>query len=763
MKTTLQITKAELQVLFYSPVAWLILVIFALQTGIVYTGMFDLFARREILGQELKNVTYGVFSSTPKGFLLSIQTYLYLYIPLLTMGVISREFSSGSIKLLYSSPINSYQIVFGKYLALVVFAFTLVAILGVFCLHGTISIVHVDYPIILTALFGIFLLICAYAAVGLFMSSVTSYTVVAAIGTLGILALLNLMKGWWQDIPLLRDITYWIAIGGRSNTFVSGLITSEDLLYFLLVIALFVGFTVIKIQVERKKASFWNTAFKYVTTVVTVCFIGYLSSLPKFKKYYDATYAKTNTLTSGSQKVMEKLSGPLTIHTYINMLEKNFSYGIPKFYKREVERFEKYLRFKPDIKIQHHHYYHRADYPYLEQRFPELTDDERMDSLRLLNDWSFPIKRYEEISDKVDLSGENFRYVHMLEDANGQRTFLRIFDDMQVHPSEAEITAAFKRMVMDLPKVGFVSGHGERESGSNQERGYNMIIQEKTFRHSLVNQGFEFDSVSLAKEIPADIRILIIAEPRTSYTPEELQQLNKYIDKGGNLIICGEPDALKQMNEITGKIGVTFLPGTLVNASKEYQNDLALFKPTEEGKLFSYHLEDMAKRNYMLSMPTASPLQFDPSKGFEAITLFRTEPTGVWQELGAYDTKDKRPTLDVDQGESESEFTSVLALSRTINDKQQKILVTGDADWLSNGELGIRRPKVRSANYYLISAAFQWLSDGEVPIDMRLAPAIDNNIAHSGTWGMMKNALKIGFPLVLSLIGILIWLRRKGR
>ncbi len=324
-----------------------------------------------------------------------------------------------------------------------------------FALHGAITIGNFDYPAVLCALLGLFLLICAYAAVGIFMSSITSYTVVAAIGTLGILALLNLMKSWWQDIAFVRDITYWIAISGRSNTFIAGLITSEDLLYFIMVILLFVSFTIIKLQVERKKISAWATFSRYAVTLIVVCLVGYVSALPSFKVYYDTTYSKVNTISENSQKVVDMLKGPLTIHTYANMLDRYYFYGLPKNYKQEAKRFEKYLRFKPDLKLKQTLYYHRANYPYLETRFPDLSDSERMDSLKILNDWSFEVKSYDEISDKVDLSGEGYRYVHVLEAANGQKTFLRIFNDMMVHPSEAEVTAALKRLVMELPESGF--------------------------------------------------------------------------------------------------------------------------------------------------------------------------------------------------------------------------------------------------------------------------------------------------------------------
>src|SRR5690606_28313783 len=108
---------------------------------------------------------------------------LYLYIPLLTMGLISRETSSGTIKLLYSSPIKVREIVFGKYLAMIVYSLVLVTIVTIFVISGIAQIESPDTGMLMTALLGFFLLLCAYAAIGLFMSSLTTYQVVAAICT----------------------------------------------------------------------------------------------------------------------------------------------------------------------------------------------------------------------------------------------------------------------------------------------------------------------------------------------------------------------------------------------------------------------------------------------------------------------------------------------------------------------------------------------------------------------------------------------------
>ena len=142
---------------------------------------------------------------------------LYLYIPLLTMGLMSRELSSGSIKLLYSSPVSNLQIIVGKYLSVVVYGLILVAVLLMPLIFSAFVVKSADIPFMLTALLGVFITICTYAAIGLFMSTITKYQVVAAIGTLAILAVLNFIGNVGQEIDFVRDLTYWLSISGRSN------------------------------------------------------------------------------------------------------------------------------------------------------------------------------------------------------------------------------------------------------------------------------------------------------------------------------------------------------------------------------------------------------------------------------------------------------------------------------------------------------------------------------------------------------------------
>lgn len=765
MKTTLKIAKTELQVLFYSPVAWLVLMIFTFQIGYLFSASYSGMVQLQSMKIDLINATESLFSSAWGGIYPKVQSYLYLYMPLLTMSIMSREYSSGSIKLLYSSPITNSQIILGKYIALLLFGLVLTLSVSILVIFTMGTVVNADIGPMLTGLLGLFLLLSAYAAVGLFMSSLTSYNIVAAIGTLCVFAMMNFARGLWQDIPFVREITYWLAINGRADTFIAGLITTEDILYFILVNVLFVSYCIFRLQAIRKKQSTGKNLLKFGGITLAVFFIGYLTTLPFIKLYYDSTYRKSNTLRPSSQAIMGKLNGGFKITTYVNMLDGNSFIGLPSSYKSDVASFEKYIRFKPEIEMEYVYYYHQTENPILDRQFPKLNAEQRLDTLRKFNKWNFEILPYDAIKKQVDLSSENYRFVRVLERENGRKTFLRVYDDMQRVPMESEISAAIKRLVMDeLPVVGFVSGHGERNSNSTQDRGYKTITQEKTFRYSMINQGFDFKEIDLSKPIPENINILIIAEPRQAYNDQELSNLHAYIASGRNMMLAGEPGQEAIFNRIASPLGVTLEPGVLVKKQEALQPDLLTLKPTKAGEDFSYYLKPMTRREEVVTMSGTAGILVSPQSQFQSKVLFASDTTGTWNELENLNFIDSRPLLNTTAGELEGSRPTVVALSRKVGQKEQKILVTGDADWISNSELFIKRNQVNASNFSLVSAAFSWLSDGEVPVDMRLPDSIDKSLRiGEKSWTYFELLIKYIIPMGMLGAGLIIWIRRRGR
>ena len=74
------------------------------------------------------------------------------------------------------------------------------------------------------------------------------------------------------------------------------------------------------------------------------------------------------------------------------------------------------------------------------------------------------LKSAEELKEKIDLAKENYRFVRVVERGSGEQARLRLFDDMEYHPSETEISAALKKMLVTPVKVGVITGHHERST-----------------------------------------------------------------------------------------------------------------------------------------------------------------------------------------------------------------------------------------------------------------------------------------------------------
>ncbi len=765
MKKIFKIARTELRTLFYSPVAWLILIIFTFQVSMSFVALMEGWIRYLAQGYEASGVSLALFVSDRGGLFSSVQQYLYLYIPLLTMGLMSTELNSGSIKLLYSSPVTNTQIILGKFLSMVIYGLILIVILMVYVAYGYFSIENFEIRGALSGILGLYLLICAYAAIGLFMSSLTSYQVVAAMGTLAMLAVLNYVGGMWQDIAFVRDITYWLSISGRAGWFINGLICSEDVLYFIIVVALFLTLAIVRLQANRQKSRWTVSWSKYLVVFCVAMLLGYISSRPALMTYYDATTTKVNTLTASSQDVIKRLKGGVTITSYSNALDDSHLWiSVPRTVKYDMDRFRQYIRFKPEIKMKYVYYYDTIHNPSLVSRYPDMTDKERMEKIADIYDLKPKLfLSPEKIRQRIDLTREGNRYVRLLERESGEKTFLRVFDDVTVLPGETEITAAFKRLVMKLPKVGFLKGHGERGIRREGDRDYSQFAQEKPFRYALINQGFDIDEVTLEHGIPEDITILIVADMREGLTPAEKANLDDYIARGGNLLIAGEPNRQTYMNPVIESFGVRFVPGVIVSPNENYLANFTISTPTKKSEDLMYAFGSMLRYKQVVSMPSAVGIEHFADHGFETTPILVSDSI-TWNELETTNFIDDTVKLNSEIGEVQKSHITGLALTRKVGEKEQRIVVLGDADCISNGEIGASHKNVSSSNYTVIMGTFFWMSNNEVPIDVRRPPLVDNTI-YVGKEGMEITKIIIMwiFPGLLLMCSILLWVRRRGR
>lgn len=760
MRAIYKIAKSELGTLFYSPIAWLILVIFVFQIFSCFANLLEYSVNMKTLDQVQGYQSYMLFVIGGFAPYMTIQSTLYLYIPLLTMGLMSREYSSGSIKLLFSSPISSLQIILGKYLSMLIYGLIMMGSVLVLVIVGYFSIKDFDLSLVLSGWLGLYLLMATYAAIGLFMSTLTSYQIVAALGTLTLISFLNFIGSLWQHIEGVREVMYWFSLKGRADEPIRGLICSEDILYFILVSGMFLGFSVLKLQFARQSCSMSVKVGKYVGLVACVALFGYISTIPQLKCFYDATANKDRTITPNSQEILKQVDGGLTITSYVNLLDKFGYLGMPSNWFNTRNIFETFTRFKPETELKSYYYYDNA----AGANASREEMDKAIERLVLTSDInSKSILTPEQMREKIDLSAEEYRYVFLLERENGQKAFLRMYDDQGKYPSEAEISAVLKTMISKSPRIAFLGGHGERSIHDRSGVNYTSFTTVLDSRGALINQGYTPCTLTLSAggDIPADIDVLVIADLRKALTDDELIQVKRYIERGGNLVVLGEPRRPEYIAPVLEQLGLAFVPGVLVQPHEGYAADYLWVTFTPEGAELEPIFARMVELNNVLTMPSATAIYETENVGFEAIPVFTTGTMKCWNELETKNFSLEDPTLNEAIGEKENAYVTGYALRRDVKGKEQRVFVLGDADCISNAELGVDR-EFRRSNYALIDGMFRWLVYDEYPIDISRPAAKDNDVYLTPAgYAWVKIFLRWVCPAILVLLGCLIWFSRR--
>jgi ABC-2 type transport system permease protein len=753
MKTIYRIAKTELNTMFYSPVAWVVLVIFSIQSSWKFFDTLERFEKGQKMGQNMDNMTQVIFSGF-SGLFTEMQNYLYLYVPLLTMGLISREINSGSIKLLLSSPIQIKDIVLGKFLAIAGYCLLFMAILGLIGVSAHFCIDNLDISFVLSGLLGLYLLVCTYAAIGLFMSCLTSYQVVAAISTLVVLAGLNFVGKLWQDIDYVKDLTYFLSISGRANEMIEGLIVSKDVLYFILVSTLFIGLSIFKLQTGRDAQTVSKRVLKYSGLIVAIFSLGYITSRAPLTFYADMTRTNDRTLTKASQEIVKKIDGPIKITTYVNLLDINYYMGMPYSQNQDFASFDKYSRFLPQIEMDYVYYYDTSTNTALYEQNPGLNDKQLAE--KLLETQDIKLKKLyspAEINKIINLKPEQNRVVRTVE-YNGKKTYLRMYDDMFKIPFEKEISASLKRLVTTPVKIVFATGNMERSIEKNGDKNYKIGFNEITFRNSLINQGFDVVSVDInAQNIPQQTDILIVADPKTQLSQGAIDRISQYIDQGKNVMLLAEPETNTALTPITAKLGLGFTKQTLVQESETNAPDYLV---TEVAPKIDSSVIKLNKVVYPIPFLGSSGITITKNADFKITPLLTTNNQPVWESASGISSVSE----DLKKQPSAKAIPLVVALTRNINGKSQKIIVAGDADFMGNAELG----RQGSGTFQFFTDVFTWFSNYEFPIDTTRPKSTDNKIMVSSNQVFITKITFIAiFPLLIIAAGAFILIRRNRR
>ncbi len=252
------IYRRELQSYFASPLAYVVAGIFWLLSGIFFVFILNFTLQRAALAdqagfQGAVDVPYQ-FLQAFLGILSSIALFV---LPILSMSLYAEERKRGTLELLATSPMTNWAVAIGKLLAVVAFFVTLVLPMMVYELV-VLSATQppMSLPLILVGHVGLVLLAAAVLSLGMFISSLTDSTILAAIFTFALMLFLWIVDAIGQQIggPVGNTLAY-LSLLKHYNNLAQGILDSSSLVLFASYIFLGIFLTAQSVNLFRFQRS----------------------------------------------------------------------------------------------------------------------------------------------------------------------------------------------------------------------------------------------------------------------------------------------------------------------------------------------------------------------------------------------------------------------------------------------------------------------------------------------------------------------------
>jgi ABC-type uncharacterized transport system involved in gliding motility auxiliary subunit len=324
--------------------------------------------------------------------------------------------------------------------------------------------------------------------------------------------------------------------------------------------------------------------------------------------------------------------------------------------------------------------------------------------------------------------------------------------------SEQKLTNALLRVSrQDERWIVFLSGHGERDphGEANADLG--------AFGKELERNGLKVQTVNLAENpIPANTSLLVIAGPRVNLLPGEVAMVRDYVTAGGNLLWLAEPGKPAGLELLAEQLGITFLPGVVVDATTQAFgiNDPSFALVT------AYPNHEVTREFKSVTVfPEAAALEIREDPRWQATPILSTLSRS-WTELGELkgeiqfdqNTDERAGPLDIGVALTSTPPAAESTEGSDTPAHEQRIIVTGDGDFLSNTYLG------NAGNLDLGLNMVHWLSHDDAFIDIRVKAAPDTTLELGRlAQGVIGLGALIGLPILLMTSGLVIWLRRRRR
>lgn len=230
----LTICRRELSSYFRSPIAYGVMLFFALIVGYFFYAAVAIFVRQSLQSMmQGQSVPMDVNEWVIRGLMSNIAVIGLFMVPIITMRLFAEEKRSGTMELLVTSPLTDIEIILGKWLAAVILYATMLglSLLNILTLY---AYGKPDWKPMMIGYLGLLLQGAGMLAIGAFISACTKNQIVAAVGGFGVLLLLWVIS-WASslDNSVFSQVVAYLSINDHLESFAKGVLDSKDILFYV--------------------------------------------------------------------------------------------------------------------------------------------------------------------------------------------------------------------------------------------------------------------------------------------------------------------------------------------------------------------------------------------------------------------------------------------------------------------------------------------------------------------------------------------------